>query len=221
MENLLLKKLQVKPFSIIKVEDAPVNSDEIFGTIPTEIDIKYQDAESFNVLILFSKNNAQLNQQIKSNLEVISAKTILWVFYPKKSSAIESDLDLMHNWKDLQTYNLTPCASVAVNETWTALRLKLISEVKSSGISNEDIKKNLYSAFIDVENKIVKLPEDLKHILELNPKALNYFNQLSYSNKKEYVLWVLTAKQEKTRLSRIDQTLEMLLASKKNPSDKS
>lgn len=141
MENLLLKKLQVKPFSIIKVEDAPVNSNEIFGAIPTEIELKYQDAESFNVLILFSKNNAQLNQQIKSNLDVISAKTILWVFYPKKSSAIESDLDLMHNWKDLQTYNLTPCASVAVNETWTALRLKLISEVKSSGISNEDIKR--------------------------------------------------------------------------------
>jgi hypothetical protein len=220
MENLLLKKLQIKPHNIIKVEDAPVNSNEIFGVIPADVHLKYQDAESFNVLILFSKNKAQLNQQIKNNLEAINAKTIFWVFYPKKSSKIESDLDLMNSWKDLQNYNLAPCASAAINETWTALRLKLSSEIKASGVSNEDIKKNLYGAYIDVENKLVKLPEDLKYVLELNPSALNYYNQLSYSNKKEYVLWILTAKQEKTRLSRIDQTLELLLANKKNPSDK-
>ena len=221
MENLLLKKLQIKPNSIVKVEDAPANSNEIFGNILDGIVFKYNEAEVFNVLILFSQNKLQLNNQLKNNLNAIDAKTIFWIFYPKKSSKIESDLDLMNSWKDLQNYNLSPCASAAVNETWTALRLKLISEVKRSGISNDDIKKNPFGEFIDVEHKIVNLPADLKNALEQHPNALNYFNKLAYSHKKEYVLWILTAKQDKTRMARINKTIEMLLTGKKNPSHKS
>eukprot|EP01012_Entosiphon_sulcatum_P027372 TRINITY_DN32996_c0_g1_i1.p1 TRINITY_DN32996_c0_g1~~TRINITY_DN32996_c0_g1_i1.p1 ORF type:complete len:127 (+),score=2.39 TRINITY_DN32996_c0_g1_i1:63-443(+) len=126
----------------------------------------------------------------------------------------------MKSWDELTTFSLTPCASAAVNETWTALRLKLIDEVKPSGMRNDHIKNNEYGEYIDPVNKTVKLPVDLKTLLADHPQALNYFNQLAYSNRKEYVLWVLSAKQEKTRIDRITKTLEMLLNHKRNPSDK-
>src|SRR5260221_562409 len=44
--------------------------------------------------------------------------------------------------------------------------------------------------------------------------------ELSYSNKKEYLLWILTAKQEKTRNERLGKLTEKLVAGKKNPSEK-
>ena len=69
-------------------------------------------------------------------------------------------------------------------------------------------------------NKIITLPDDLKAVLKLNETALNFYDQLSYSNRKEYVLWVLTAKQEKTREDRIQKTVEKLLGRKKNPTEK-
>ncbi|KQM66069.1 hypothetical protein ASE74_09265 [Pedobacter sp. Leaf216] len=218
MENLLLKKLQVKPGYVIKVVDAPENSAAIFGDVPTNI--TFSEETDFNVLITFTINRDQLNQQIKNHLKKIDSKTIFWIFYPKKSSKIKSDLDLMKSWEELNVYGLTPCASAAVNETWTALRLKLITEVKPSGMRNDHIKTNDFGEYIDPVNKTVKLPEDLKSILENQPKALAYFNQLAYSHRKEYVLWVISAKQEKTRLNRLEKTLEMLLNGKKNPSEK-
>jgi len=220
MENLLLKKLQIKPNYIVKVEDAPENASAIFGEIPSDIFFQYNNPLEFNVLINFSTSKEELNTQIKRNLKNINAKTVFWVFYPKKSSRVASDLDLMKTWKDLSVYDLTPCASAAVNETWTALRLKLISEVKASGTCNDDIKTNEYGEYIDVVNKTVKLPADLENVLSAQPKALSYFNSLAYSHKKEYVLWILTAKQDKTRQSRIEKALEMLLNDKKNPSVK-
>jgi hypothetical protein len=220
MENLFLKKLQIKPGYVVKVVDAPEQAAAIFGNIPSDVAINYNDEVDFNVLITFTINKDQLNKQIQSNLKKIDAKTIIWIFYPKKSSKIKSDLDMMKSWEELNTFGLTPCASAAVNETWTALRLKLITEVKPSGMRNDHIKTNEFGEYIDPVNKTVKLPEDLKAVLEDNLNAYNYFNQLAYSHRKEYVLWILSAKQEKTRISRIEKTLEMLSNNKKNPSDK-
>jgi len=220
MENLFLKKLQIKPNAKVKIVDAPENAPAIFGDIPAEMIMQYRDAVDFNVLITFTTSKAQLNTQIKNNIRYVNAKTICWVFYPKKSSKISSDLGLMKSWEELSNFGLTPCASAAVNETWTALRLKFISEVKPSGMRNDHIKTNEFGEYIDPVNKTVKLPDDLQIHLAAHTEAYAYFNTLAYSHKKEYVLWILTAKQDKTRNSRLEKTIEMLLNRKKNPSDK-
>lgn len=60
----------------------------------------------------------------------------------------------------------------------------------------------------------------MANALKLQPLALNNFNKLSYSNQKEYVLWILTAKLEKTRINRLAKLIEKLLNNKKNPSEK-
>lgn len=220
MENPFLKKLQIRPNFTVKVVDPPENASAIFGEIPHDIYIQYNNPEVFNALITFSTSKKQLDLQIESNLSRINAKSIFWVFMPKKNSKIHSDLDLMKTWKELEVFGLAPCASASINETWTALRLKLISEVKPSGMRNDHIKTNEYGDYIDPENKIVKLPLDLAEALTPHPMALNYFNQLAYSHKKEYVLWILSAKQDKTRQARIEKALDMLQNGKKNPSVK-
>ncbi|MCZ4222795.1 YdeI/OmpD-associated family protein [Pedobacter rhodius] len=220
MDNLLLKKLQIKPGFTVKVVDAPENAAAIFGEIPADMTIKYGDDSSFDVLITFSTLKEQLDSQIRNHLNKLNPKTIFWVFMPKKSSKVYSDLDMMSSWQELAVYGLNPCASAAVNEIWTALRLKFINDIKPSGLRNDHIRHNEFADYIDVENKIVKLPEDLAKGLHEYPVALQYFNGLAYSHKKEYVLWILTAKQEKTRLNRVEKAIEMLLNNKKNPSVK-
>ncbi len=220
MENLFLKKLQIKPNYKVKIVDAPENAAAIFGDIPVEIMMQYQHTAEFDALITFTTSKTQLNAQIKNNIGYMGTKTICWVFYPKKTSKIPSDLELMKSWEELSNFDLTPCASAAVNETWTALRLKFITEVKPSGMRNDHIKTNEFGEYIDPVNKTVKLPDDLQTLLAAHTAAYTYFNSLAYSHKKEYVLWILTAKQEKTRHSRLEKTIEMLLNRKKNPSDK-
>ncbi|WP_410221657.1 YdeI/OmpD-associated family protein [Pedobacter sp.] len=87
-------------------------------------------------------------------------------------------------------------------------------------MANEDIQKSEYGDYIDIANRTVKLPPYLTEVLKLHPMAISFFESLSYSNKKEYVLWVLSAKQEKTRNERVSKTVEKLLSGKKNPSEK-
>jgi hypothetical protein len=220
MVNSFLKKLQIKATFKVKVENAPENAAHIFGEIPADVQFTYAHTDEIDALITFTNSKQELHEQIKRNLPLISSKTVFWVFYPKKSSRISTDLALMKSWEELSDFGLTPCASAAVNETWTALRLKLISAVKPSGMRNDHIKTNLFGDFIDPDSKTVKLPSDLQEALIPHPTALDYFSKLSYTNRKEYILWILSAKQEKTRQNRVEKTVDLLMAGKKNPSSK-
>jgi hypothetical protein len=66
----------------------------------------------------------------------------------------------------------------------------------------------------DLEPRQVKLPVDLQQALHANPTANAFFNRLSYSHQREYVLWINEAKRDQTRLDRIHKTIEMLIQGK-------
>ena len=62
----------------------------------------------------------------------------------------------------------------------------------------------------DTEPRQVKVPADLQQALEGNPAALAFFNQISYTNQREYVRWIEEAKRVPTRQDRIARTVELL-----------
>lgn len=217
MENKLLKKLQIKPGFKLQLGNAPENADAILGDV-SEIELLQATGNRFDALLLFVKNSAELNNALEIWASRMKKK-VVWIAYPKKSSGIESDLK-MEKWDALALYQLTPCASAALDEVWTALRIKFADEVRPSGVGNAEIKINEFADFIDVENRKITAPPDLMKLLLQHPQALGLFDALAYSHKKEYVLWILTAKQDKTRQDRLEKTVEKLLAGKKNPSAK-
>ncbi|RAW02823.1 YdeI/OmpD-associated family protein [Pseudochryseolinea flava] len=72
----------------------------------------------------------------------------------------------------------------------------------------------------DTEERVVEMPADLLVALGDNPKASAIFDKLSFTNRKEYASWVLSAKRDETRLKRLRETIEKLIKGKKNPSEK-
>ena len=54
--------------------------------------------------------------------------------------------------------------------------------------------------YVDPKTKSVKLPDDLAVALKKNKKQEGFFNALSFTNKKEYIEWIITAKREETRM---------------------
>jgi hypothetical protein len=217
MENGLLKKLLFKPGFKVIVANAPDNLTSILGDT-SSIEISSDENTVYLGMLLFAKNSTELNDLLRKFGSKINDQ-IVWIAYPKKNSGIDTDLK-MEKWNELETYKLTPCASAAINEIWTGLRIKPISAVKASGVGNKEIKDSVFSEYIDVENRKVKAPLELEKLLKQQPEAKAFFESLAYSHKKEYVLWILTAKQEKTKLTRLEKTIEMLKNGKKNPTMK-
>lgn len=216
----LSKKLQVKPCSKWLLFNAPTNYLPLIEPLPDGVQISYDAIGEYNGIQLFIKNSTDLTTSLQIVRPLLKHDTIFWITYPKKSSGIKTDLEMMNSWDELSSLGLRGVTSISVNETWTALRFKPVEQTKTSEGRNEAVRNNEYGAYIDVDNKQVILPPIIKGTLEQTPRALAFYQQLSYSNRKEYVLWILTAKQEKTRDERLAKLVEKLLAGKKNPAEK-
>lgn len=62
----------------------------------------------------------------------------------------------------------------------------------------------------DEEERLVELPEDFETLLEQNKDARLFFEKLSFTKRKEYIVWILDAKKEETRVLRIEKALALL-----------
>jgi hypothetical protein len=219
MISALAKKLQMKAGQHWLLLNAPKGYytlleplDEV--TISTAIDGQFDGIQFFVI------NANELDATIASLKNILKPDTILWVIYPKKNSGMATDLEMMGSWDVMTQHGLRPVTSAAIDKTWTTLRFKPENLVKKSDSRNEAIQQNDYGQYINTEQKNVTLPPDVLEALSDYPTAISYFEQLAYSHKKEYVVWILSAKQEKTRQTRIEKMVQMLLSNKKNPSDK-
>lgn len=67
----------------------------------------------------------------------------------------------------------------------------------------------------DKEERTVEIPADLNNAFEESPEARAIFEKLSFTHRKEYVVWIISAKKQETRDARILKCVEMLEAGKK------
>lgn len=218
--SALAKKLLIKPGKNWLFYNAPKSYFATLEPLPEGVTLFFIPNRQVDGVQLFVKNAAELAESLKIIAPVLKPDTVFWITYPKKSSGIKSDLEMMGSWDEVAKYDLRIVASAAIDDTWTALRFRPLGQSKESEGNKTNVRQNEYSAYIDVDNKQIKLPPIIAGALKTEPKAMEFYQQLSYSNKKEYVLWILTAKQEKTRDERLVKLVEKLNNGKKNPSEK-
>lgn len=207
----LAKKLLIKTAQRWLFLNSPEGFVESFASLNLEIKTKIAAEGNLGGVLFFVQNSMELQAALPAISSVLKPATICWIAYPKKSSGMASDLEMMGNWTELEKYNLRVVSAASIDQTWTALRLRPLDLVKKSAVSNAAIQDNELNEFIDTKNRIVVLPEAIKQALELEPEAFAKYQKLAYSHQKEYLVWILTAKQEKTRTGRIQKMVEKLL----------
>ncbi|MDP1545964.1 MAG: YdeI/OmpD-associated family protein [Anaerolineales bacterium] len=62
----------------------------------------------------------------------------------------------------------------------------------------------------DAEPRVIEIPKDLLKELKKDQQAKAFFDKLSYTHQREYVMWINEAKKEETRQRRILKTIEMV-----------
>jgi hypothetical protein len=65
---------------------------------------------------------------------------------------------------------------------------------------------------LDTEPRVTEVPPDLQAALDPHPEAAEFFATLAPSHKKEYVVWIDSAKKPETRTARIAKAVAMLQA---------
>ena len=115
------ERLQVKGDRRLAVIGASAALEKTVGASKARGDLAKAD-----VVLLFAANRAGLDVNLRNVLNKMTATAILWVAYPKLSSKIAADLsrDVIHALAP--RHGLDTVSQIAIDEDWSALRLKRI-----------------------------------------------------------------------------------------------
>jgi hypothetical protein len=204
----LSKKLKIQPNQHIAIINPPSGYEAQLGSIPRHIVHTAKREASPDFLHIFVRALSELEYHASKLHALTNRDTILWISYPKTSSREKSDLNRNTCWNVMKNAGYRAITQVSIDEVWSALRFKPASQVV---VRNPDIPG------IDVKNRSVTPPADLRSAFLKHKKAAAFFDQLAFTHKKEYVVWIESAKKTETRLARIRKTMQMLSAQTKHP----
>jgi Protein of unknown function (DUF3052) len=115
------ERLQVKGDRRLAVIGASAALEKKVGAAKARADLAKAD-----VVLLFAPDRAGLDAKLPDTLKKMAASAILWVAYPKLTSKLAADLsrDVIHALAP--KHGLDTVSQIAIDEDWSALRLKRI-----------------------------------------------------------------------------------------------
>ncbi|WP_147204941.1 YdeI/OmpD-associated family protein [Segetibacter aerophilus] len=218
MPQTICQKLKIKDEMNLLTLHAPPDFASQLQPLPKGVNIS-TNLKKYDQVHWFVLNKEQLDKEVEGVVAMIKDAVVCWIYYPKITSKIKTDLTRDKGWDSLLKHTeLQWLSLVAFNETWSAFafRLKTAADEKKESKAEP---REIFN-YVDSANKTVRLPEDLALQFEQNRAAFDLFQQLSFTNKKEYVEWIVTAKRNETRSERLKGTVERLLKGWKNPSNR-
>ncbi|MGI9652191.1 YdeI/OmpD-associated family protein [Chryseobacterium sp. RLHN22] len=96
---------------------------------------------------------------------------------------------------------------------WSVVNIKKIEELtkaklmQKAGLEVFKLRKEDKSGIYSHEKEPAQLKPDYEKQFKANTKAWDYFEKQAPSYKKVMIHWIMSAKQEKTQLSRLEKTI--------------
>lgn len=123
MAQSLAQKLQIKPGRSLLLVDPPAGYLESLGELPE--DARREEAPA-DVVQLFVRSRAELEERLDAARAALNPGGILWVAYPKGTSkTMKADIHRDSINAYAQSLGMEGVAMVAIDEDWSALRLKV------------------------------------------------------------------------------------------------
>lgn len=210
----IAQKLKIKDESTLLTINAPADFKKNLLPLPGGVQIS-SNAKTFSQIHWFVKDQQQMEKELKKVLPLIKDEVVCWIYYPKGTSKIQTNLTRDKGWDALLKEDLQWVSLISFDETWSAFGMRQKTGKDKKKESNP--KERPIFEYADSKTKTIRLPDDLASALKKNKKLEAFFNNLAFSHKREYVEWIVTAKREETRKERIKGTLERLEKKWKNP----
>lgn len=214
----LVQKLRIKPGTAVRTVNAPPYYSATLGALPEGATIAKGVIKGHAFIHLFVKDKATLEKEFDRVRAALAPGGLLWIAFPKGTSGSQTDLTRDKGWEALERVPMRWLSMISFNTQWSSFLLQNAPPVKAGKASTDYHKAG--SEWTDPATKTVRIPDDLEKAFSKNARARKAYEALSYTNRKEYVLWIVGAKRTETRSARVSATIGKLLAGKRNPSEK-
>lgn len=118
------KKLQMHKASAMLVMNAPKSLAELFTGFTPETAIDEARRAVYDYVMLFVTRQEELQAWLPQLKGLGKPDCLFWVCYPKKSGSVASDLHRDIVWEIMLTIDLRAVSLFAIDDTWSAMRLR-------------------------------------------------------------------------------------------------
>ena len=119
----ILQKLLLKPGARAAVLDPPSSYEPVLQQLPPGVDLSRELNGSFDFIHAFTTHREALLRLGPRLRQALNPNGVLWVSYPK-AKAVPTDLNRDSVRTTVQQVGLDTISQVALDDTWSALRLK-------------------------------------------------------------------------------------------------
>jgi len=116
----LVRKLKLRPGMRAAVVGAPPGYRKALGELPEGVTLAAALRGSYDWIQIFARSAADLRALAPRAVRALRAEGLLWVSFPKGTSAMQTDLTRDRGWEALRHYGLKWIVLVAVDDTWSA-----------------------------------------------------------------------------------------------------
>ena len=217
MTNTISDKLKIKAGYTLLTLNEPSGFQKGLNGLPKGVKV-IESGKDYNQVHWFVLNRAQLEKEMSKVMKLVKPEVTVWVYYPKGTSKVQTDLTRDKGWDCLlaEGDKLTWISLISFDDTWSVFGFRAKTEADKKKETKPKEEREIFK-WVNPQTKEVKLPDDLAAALKKNKKASEFFNTLSFTNKKEFIEWIVTAKREESRKERVDGTIERLGKQWKNP----
>ena len=130
----LVDRLRIKSGHRVSIVSAPERYREILGPLPKNVNVTDVVSETADIVLAFFTRRTDLEAEIETLKGAMGAVRILWISYPKGGPNEDTDLNRDILWAALKAFGLRPVAQIAIDEVWSALRFKKVSELAPAAV---------------------------------------------------------------------------------------
>src|SRR3982751_3100871 len=125
MASSTAQKLRIREGATLLTLHAPPEFKKHVGSLPPGVKIS-DSAKDYDQVHWFVKDKAQLHKELNKALSMVKNDVICWIYYPKGTSKIQTDLTRDKGWETLLKHDhLQWISLVSFNDTWSVFGMRL------------------------------------------------------------------------------------------------
>ena len=129
MATSTARKLKIKENFTLLTINAPADFKKNIGELPKGVKVSSDD-KNYNQVHWFVMNKAQMDKELATVLKLIKDDVTLWIYYPKGSSKLQTDLTRDKGWDNLLKHDeLGWISLISFDDTWSTFGSRLKTEV--------------------------------------------------------------------------------------------
>src|SRR4030095_1045273 len=100
MATSLAQKLRIKEDDSLLLVNAPSNFKSTLGTLPAGVTVS-TNAKNYQQIHWFVQDRQQMEKELGKILKLLKDDVTCWIYYPKGTSGIQTDLTRDKGWDEL------------------------------------------------------------------------------------------------------------------------